>query len=120
MKRLVALGIGLALAGCHSIVTCDAALVVAIKLAVRDAQTGASVVAQSTVIATLRNTKPDTLLMPAIPVDPDTVNVGTHAGTYDLVVKRAGYADWKQTVVVVADGCEPSTTRVTATLERAP
>jgi hypothetical protein len=47
------------------------------------------------------------------------VTAGERAGTYDLVVRSAGYRDWTQNgVEVTADRCHVNSTSVSARLQR--
>jgi hypothetical protein len=72
------------------------------------------------VIATRRGDAPDTI--PASPslADSSPIWIGRVAGTYDFIVRRAGYADLSMLGIVVpaADVCHPSTVALVARLTK--
>lgn len=109
-----------ALAACSGIDdACDAFLRTAIRLQVRDLATGMSIAANTRVIAARREGGTDTLPLPGMPpTDSSVFEVGDLGGTYDLLVQKPGYAEWKQTVSVPSGGCHPAQTiDVTAKLQ---
>jgi hypothetical protein len=101
---------------------CDARDVPAIWLTVRDAQSGVFIGSHATVIVTRHGGATDTLVKP-VAGDSDRAFIGDLPGTYDLIVKNGGYADWlKGNIVVQATdgGCHPITIDVEADLQKLP
>lgn len=98
---------------------CDGAIHTALRVSVRDAQTGTSISALSTIIASRRGGQTDSLVHPADSV----AAIGDLAGTYDLLVKAPGFADWTKNGVVVEGDlgltCQPLAVRVDALLQAA-
>ena len=98
---------------------CTAILIPAVRLTIRDSVSQTIINSQSTVISTRRGDPPDTIVnSPLIPTE-----MGDHPGTYDLLVKSAGYSDWTRSGIAVAGtdgGCHPVTISVEAELQRQP
>lgn len=110
--------------GCEGSHICLAIINPAIRLTVRDARTGALIATRTTVIANLRGVRPDTIVSPTGNTDSEPIVIGSSSGTYDLVVRTAGYADWVSNGIIVdrSDGACPNTvTRsIQATLQPTP
>ena len=92
---------------------------------VHDGQTGLYAASGSTVVAR-SGTYADSLRVAVTAADSAGVwLVANRPGTYDVVVRKAGYLDWTQTGVVVVPGAAPcpqlvTTTNVDARLQRGP
>lgn len=119
LPRLSAVALLAALSSCSDTTTCDGSLVPAIQVTVRDQQTGALIGAQTTIIAKLNGGSPDSTTSGA-GSDANPVWVGRLPGTYDLVVRKAGYSDLSiNNIVVGSDGaCHPSTKLLEAHLTK--
>lgn len=97
----------------------------AISVRVNDAQTGQSVAAGTTVIASLGATYADTVRTPDVAADSARVNVANRPGTYTVTIRKTAYAEWSQSGVVVPSNlspceAEPVTTTLNAALTKAP
>ena len=92
---------------------------------VHDGQTGLYAASGSTVVAR-SGTYADSLRVATTAADSVAVWLADNRpGTYDVVVRKAGYLDWTQTGVVVVPGAAPcpqlvTTTNVDARLQRGP
>ncbi|HEX2095208.1 MAG TPA: carboxypeptidase-like regulatory domain-containing protein [Longimicrobiaceae bacterium] len=95
---------------------CTADLRPAILVEVRDARTGASALTGATVVARNGSAYDSVTVR-----DPQVSSVGlAHElpGTYEVVVRRDGYREWKRSGVrVEKDECHVITARVEAVLE---
>jgi hypothetical protein len=116
--------IGLAmLCGCSDVITCDGSLVPAIELSVIDAGSKAFIASQAIVIVSRSGAPTDTIANPA-GADSDPILIGTSAGTYGLLVRKSGYADWIDTGIVVnadaSTACHPKTLTLQASLAKVP
>lgn len=111
--------------------TCTGELRTAIVLSIRNATTGAPAASNATVTVQYRgapgqpdSTSTDTLTSSnAFPRDSVHVPLGAAPGTYNIVVKEAGYADWTQSVVVKGqenDTCQPVTVSLDVPLQPTP
>lgn len=103
--------------------TCPPAITIAIRLDVRDSVTGAGAALGATVSAHYSGTAGTYTLPDITGTDTLRILVGTQPGTYDLTIKRSGYATWTRNgIVVEADplGCAPKTVALTARLQPAP
>lgn len=101
-------------------VTCDASLVPAFLLTVRDSLTGAVIDPQATAVATIPSKGyADTVV--DSPSDP--IMLGILSGTYNLSVRSPGYAAWFDSNIVIATqdaGCHPVTQTLRANLQKLP
>ena len=107
------------------IVVCPAIGIAGLIVHVHDGQTGLFAASGSTVVAR-SGTYADSLRVATNAADSFGVQLAENRpGTYDVVVRKAGYLDWTQTGVVVVPGAAPcpelvKTTNVDAMLQRGP
>lgn len=97
----------------------------AVSVKIRDASTGAFIAGGTTLELRLggttvaRQTFPDSRI-----ADDEELNAGDEAGRYDVVIRKAGYAEWRRTGINVEDSGDcahrPVTVRLEALLTRAP
>lgn len=97
----------------------------AIAVRVRDAQTGLFIGTGATAIASIGTSYADTVRIASTDPDSTPAYVGNRPGTFDVTVRKAGYADWSQKGIVVLPNlvpcdAEPVTTSIVATLTKAP
>lgn len=96
-----------------------------IAVSIRDAQTGRFTAGGATVVASIGTSYVDSVRVPTTDADSVPAVVGDRPGTFDLTVRKQGYADWRQTGVIVqanlppCDG-EPITAKVEAALTKSP
>lgn len=107
-----------AVSGCSNPLTCDGMAVVwTIQVNVRDQQSGAPINAHTTVIAKRHGGGADTTTSTG--TDAEAIPVGRQAGTYDLVIRKSGYAELSIGNVEVAnETCHPASVRVDAKLTK--
>jgi hypothetical protein len=95
---------------------CTAIYVYGVSIEVKDAVTGAPL---EGVTAEIRD---GAFVDPSVVVSTSIVNgAGERAGTYSIVIRKAGYRDWTKTgVVVTADRCHVKGVRLVAALDPLP
>jgi hypothetical protein len=104
-----------ALEGCSSVTSCDASMVPAIRLAVIDEKTGATLIGESTIVWAGPNVVRDSVRV-VLASGAGPVSVGFQAGAYSLMVIHAGYADWHGSIMVSGDRCKPQTASIAANM----
>lgn len=115
-----ALAISIATVGCRSATSdCPSLSAPAIVLTVIDSVAGGPPAARSTVVATTAGDHAETVM--SGDVIPNVFYIGdARSGSFSLVVKTPGYADWSESGIAVnADHCGlPITVSLTAKLQR--
>jgi hypothetical protein len=110
----------LTLVGCRSDTVC-AGPSSAIRLYARDAQTGQAIGYPSVTAMVVGSEFPAEVIV-GRPGDSTVVNISGHAGTYDVTVRKTGFADLTQRISV--QGTDPcgifTPVEVTVTLFRVP
>lgn len=105
-------------------VTCTAVGIPSVAVRVRDAATGAYVAGGATLIARSAATADTVTLPDNRAVDSQELAGGLGWGTFELVIRKPGYQEWRRSDVRVersnADRCHPRTERLEATLTRMP
>jgi len=108
-------------AGCSEpIEVCTPILLPALTITVRDSVTGVPTASGVTASGTRHGDTTETVVVPNDPSkDASPIPLGTDAGTYDIVLTKAGYVDWRRTdIVVAANGCHPQTRSIEALLQK--
>lgn len=107
MKRALALVGMLVTASCGPITqVCSGVARPALAVLLKDGRTNASITSNARIVFSVNGARPDTSLTGLTPAsDPVPSYVGDAAGTYTLVVSKAGYAERTvSNIVVTATG----------------
>jgi hypothetical protein len=115
-----------AAAGCANPQTaCTAVLVPALRVNIVDSVTNLPAASGTTLIAVRDGVEVDSVITPASPSnDANNIYAGDLPGTFTVTIKKALYADWIRTGVVVTSTdlqCrQPQTLHVVATIRKLP
>lgn len=117
MTRLFLFALATGLVGCGSDITpvCATVLLPAFEITVVDSASSRMLNGTNTVIAITNGSAPETMTWSQNPV-----YVYGDPGTYNLIVRVAGYGDWSKATINVAtgsDGCHPVRVELIAKLQ---